>query len=121
MNADYLPGNPIPVPTQMHLIPSMFLVYFPTQGFVLNYAMQSSLYSLGLLLDELDSVGKEDNLLLLSVRQVIVHRYYCDSGLAQSCRQVYDRVPVLALLEQSLLVISQAHSNLGPLDVFQNI
>ena len=106
MHARHLLADPLPRPPQVDFVPVVLHVQLLAQGLVLDDAVKVGFYGLGLLFDQLDGVGQEDDFLLLGVGQVVVHGGDGDARLAQACGQVDYAVAVLALLEQGLLVVS---------------
>lgn len=82
--------------------------------------MEGSFDCLGLLFDQLDSVGQKHNFLLLSVWKVVIHWGDCNTGLTKTCREINDWVSILTFLEESFLVIPQSHLNCRSINLIFN-
>lgn len=105
----------------MDLVSCVFFVNFFAEGLVLENSVESTLDGVCLLLDQLDSVGQEDNLFFLCEGQVVVHRGDGNTGLTETGREVDNGVAVLAFLEEGFLIVSKINFYLGAVEFLLKI
>lgn len=100
-------------PFELNIVTSQFLSQILSETLVVYNGTQGLLNSLGLLLDQLNSIGQKDNLFTSTVlTKIVVHRTYSNTSLTSTRRQVNNTVTVTTALNQSSLERTQIYITL---------
>ena len=108
VDADHLAVQVLHLPVQLDVLVAQPLPQVSREGLIVEDGLEGDLDGLGLLLDQLDGVGEEDDLLAGAVlAEVIVHGADGDARLACAGGQVDDAVPVPRVLDEGGLETAQ--------------